>query len=82
MSKALKTAITLKGGVPTLPHSESSGQLACQELWVSGAGGVGCTVNGLYTHVDSLNGRPKYEQERQGTGTLGMSSLEPCSPAI
>ncbi|CAE7567909.1 traf6-b [Symbiodinium natans] len=37
-------------------------ELMTQELWVSGAGGVGCTVNGLYTLTESLNGRPKYQQ--------------------
>lgn len=35
-----------------------------KEIWVSGAGCVGCTVNGLYTRIDSLNGRPKYQQVR------------------
>lgn len=37
-------------------------ELLTQEIWVSGAGCVGCTVNGLYTRIDSLNGRPKYQQ--------------------
>ena len=46
---------------PTPPYSHA----VDKELWVSGAGGVGCTVNGLYTLTESLNGRPKYQQAHQ-----------------
>ncbi|CAE7734049.1 traf6-b, partial [Symbiodinium sp. CCMP2456] len=36
-------------------------ELLLQDIWVSGAG-VGCTINGLYSRIGSLNGRPKYQQ--------------------